>query len=116
MTVKTVKWWEGGINNMKQKLQQNKRGIAWLFGLTSLSLLGAHFNHAFVVGLQMQVLLWLVMLMTKYLVKKNFTMRVGSLGYVLSLERGLAIIIVVDIMFIVSGFFSFLIIIGGGKI
>lgn len=100
-----MKWWDGGINNMKQKLQQNKRAIVFLFSLTLLSLVALYFSYKFILGLQIQVMLWLSMLVTKYLEKKNFNLKIGGVKYELSLEIGLGVIILVDVLFIVSGFF-----------
>ncbi|WP_157786596.1 hypothetical protein [Lactococcus garvieae] len=89
---------------MKQKLQQNKRAIAFFFSLTLLSLVALYFNHKFVIGLQIQVMLWLSMLVTRYLEKRNFTLMIGGMKYKLSFERGLGIIVLVDVLFIISGF------------
>lgn len=102
-----MKWWDGGIDNMKQKLQQNKRAIAFFLSLTLLSLLALYFNHKLVLGLQLQVILWLSMLVTKYLEKKNFKLKIGGVQYELSFERGLGIIILVDLLLISSGFLSY---------
>lgn len=105
MTIKigaVVRWW---IENMKQKLQQNKRAIVFFLSLTLLSLLALYFNHKLVLGLQLQVILWLSMLVTKYLEKRDFNLKIGGVKYELSLEIGLGVIILVDVLFIVSGFF-----------
>lgn len=102
-----MKWWDGGIDNMKQKLQQNKRAIAFFLSLTLLSLLALYFNHKLVIGLQFQVILWLSMLVTKYLEKRDFTILICEVGYKLSLRRGLGIIILVDLLLIISGFLSY---------
>ncbi len=101
-----MKWWDGGINNMKQKIQQNKRAIAFFFSLTLLSLVALYFNHKFVLGLQIQVMLWLNMLVTKYLEKRDVTIIICEVGYKLSLKRGLGIIILVDLLLIISGIFA----------
>ncbi|MBL3717301.1 hypothetical protein [Lactococcus ileimucosae] len=90
---------------MKQKLHQHKRAIVFFFSLTLLSLVGQYFNHKFVEGLLVQVMLWLGMLLAKYLEKRNFTLLIGGVKYKLSLERGLGIIILLDVLFIISGFF-----------
>lgn len=100
-----MKWWDGGIDNMKQKLQQNKRAIAFFLSLTLLSLLALYFNHRLVLGLQLQVILWLSMLVNKYLEKRDFTIIICEVGYKLSLKIGLGVIILVDVLVIVSGFF-----------
>lgn len=102
-----MQWWDGGIDNMKQKLQQNKRAIAFFLSLTLLSLLALYFNHKLVLGLQFQVILWLSMLVTKYLEKRDFTIIICEVGYKLSLKRGLEIIILVDLLLIISGFLSY---------
>ena len=45
------------------------------------------------------------MLVTKYLEKRDFTIIICEVGYKLSLKIGLGVIILVDVLFIVSGFF-----------
>ncbi|MDC0826607.1 hypothetical protein [Lactococcus petauri] len=91
---------------MKQKIQQNKRAIAFFFSLTLLSLVALYFNHKFVLGLQIQVMLWLSMLVTKYLEKRDVTIIICEVRYKLSLKRGLGIIILVDLLLIISGVFA----------
>ncbi|MEY8457574.1 hypothetical protein [Lactococcus ileimucosae] len=92
---------------MKQKLQQHKRAIVFFFSLTLLSLVAQYFSHKFVAGLQVQAMLWLGMLLAKYLEKRNFVFLIGGVKYKISLERCLEIVILVDVLFIIGGFLSY---------